>query len=189
MTEQKILGIVAEFGNPADLLQAARRLRDSKYSRFDCHSPFPIHGMDQAMGEKRSMLGWIVGIMGLSGLIFGITLEWWTSTVDYPIIISGKPFFSYQAYGPVAFAFLVISGSLSALLGMLIINKLPRFHHPVFYSSRFHKVTDDGFFVSIEATDPEFNADEASRFLQEIGGSNIELLIPEEEKAPARQGN
>jgi len=189
MTHQKVSGVIAEFEGPAALLSAAEKLRDSKYTHFDCHSPFPIHGMDQAMGEKRSLLGWVVGTLGLLGLTFGITLEWWTSTIDYPIVISGKPFFSYQAYGPVAFAFLVISGALSALIGMLLFNKLPRFHHPVFFSGRFAKVTDDGFFVSIEATDPAFEPDEASQFLRQIGGNNIELLVPETNERAAQPDN
>ena len=96
MTNKKIEGIIAEFKNPAELIQTAEKLRDSEYKNFDCHSPFPIHGMDKAMGEKRSPLGWIVGIVAFLGLSAGVTLEWWTSTVDYPLVISGKPFFSYQ---------------------------------------------------------------------------------------------
>ena len=109
MSTNKIDGIIAEFKNPAELIHAAEKLRDSEYNNFDCHSPFPIHGMDRAMGEKRSPLGWIVGIIAFMGLGAGITLEWWTSTIDYPLVISGKPFFSYQAYGPVAFAVMVLS--------------------------------------------------------------------------------
>lgn len=176
----KIEGIIAEFENPAQLIQAAEKLRDSRYSSFDCHSPFPIHGMDKAMGEKRSPLGWLVGIIGMLGLAAGFTLEWWTSSVAYPLVIAGKPFFSYQAYGPVAFAFLVISGAFTSLVGMLLLTRLPRFHHPVFNSENFSRVSDDAFFVSIDGSDPEFNAEEASRFLESIGGKNIELLKEQE---------
>lgn len=176
----KIEGVIAEFANPAELLQAAERLRDSRYSKFDCHSPFPIHGMDEAMGEKRSPLGWIVGTVCFLGVAAGITMEWWMSAVDYPIIISGKPFFSYQAYGPPAFAVMVLSGALTSLIGMLALNGLPRFHHPVFHSNHFAKVSDDSFFISIEACDPHFDADEARQFLESIGGRGVEMLFEDE---------
>jgi len=176
MKANKTEGMLAEFENPAQLIQAAEKLRDSTYKKFDCHSPFPIHGMDKAMGEKRSYLGWIVGAVAFIGFTAGFGLEWWTSAVDYPLVISGKPFFSYQAYGPVAFAMMVLLSALTALLGMLIINKLPRYHHPVFHSDRFARVSDDAFFVSIEASDPEFDEQKTAEFLKSIGGSNIELL-------------
>jgi hypothetical protein len=180
MANKKVEGIIAEFKNPAELIHAAEKLRDSEYKKFDCHSPFPIHGMDRAMGEKRSPLGWIVGIVAFLGLGGGVLLEWWTSTIDYPLVISGKPFFSYQAYGPVAFAVMVLSSSFIALLGMLILNKLPRLNHPVFNSDRFLKVSDDAFFVSIESLDPHFDQIKTSDFLKSIGGQNIELLETDE---------
>lgn len=178
--KNKIQGIIAEFENPAELISAAENLRDSEYKNFDCHSPFPIHGMDDAMGEKRSPLGWIVGVIAFLGVAAGFTLEWWTSTIDYPIIISGKPLFSYQAYGPVAFAVMVLSSAIATLIGMLLLNKLPRFHHPVFYSNRFSSASDDAFFVSIEADDPQFDEKSTKNFLEKIGGKNIELLVDTE---------
>jgi len=90
---EKPVMMLAEFGNPARLLEAAEKLKNAGYKKFDCHSPFPIHGMDDAMGLKRSPLGWIVGFVAFVALIGGFALEWWTSTIDYPIVISGKPFF------------------------------------------------------------------------------------------------
>ncbi len=93
-TPSKTGMMLAEFENPAQLLGAAQKLHDAGYKQFDCHSPFPIHGMDQAMGLKRSPLGYIVFVVAMLGLLGGITLEWWTSTIDYPLVISGKPFFS-----------------------------------------------------------------------------------------------
>ncbi len=173
-------GIIAEFENPAELLRAAEELKDSPYNKFDCHSPFPIHGMDAAMGEKRSILGWIVGIVGLLGVAGGFYLEWWTAVVDYPLVISGKPFFSYQAYGPVAFSIMVLLSAFVTLVGMLILNNLPQFHHPVFYSDQFSRVSDDAFFVSIESDDSEFDENKTQIFLESIGGKNIELLIEQQ---------
>lgn len=177
--KNKVQGIIAEFKNPAELISAAEHLRESDYTKFDCHSPFPIHGMDDAMGEKRSPLGWIVGIVAFCGFSAGVILEWWTSTIDYPIVISGKPFFSYQAYGPVAFAVMVLTSAIAAISGMLLLNKLPRFHHPVFFSEKFAKASDDAFYISIEAKDPNFDEEKAEKFLKKIGGKNVELLIEE----------
>ncbi|HID38059.1 MAG TPA: DUF3341 domain-containing protein [Calditrichaeota bacterium] len=177
MSNEKIEGLLAEFKNPAELLKAAEKMRDAGYKYYDCHSPFPIHGMDQAMGEKRSILGWIVGPTAFVMVILGFLFEGWTSTIAYPLVISGKPLFSYQAYGAVAFAIMVLTSALAALVGMLALNKLPRFHHPVFYSDRFTKVSDDGFFISVEAKDPQFDREKTKAFLESIGGSHLEELI------------
>ena len=168
--------ILAEFDNPAQLLGAAEKIRDAGYKKFDCHSPFPIHGMDAAMGLKRSPLGWIVGVVAFFGLFAGVTLEWWTSAVDYPLVISGKPFFSYQAYGPVAFAIMVLTSAFAALLGMMALNKLPMLYHRLFDSDKAAKITNDGFIVSIAANDPKFDINQTKSFLQGIGGQNLEVL-------------
>lgn len=174
--DKKILGILAQFDNPADLLQAAREVRRAGYSKYDCHSPFPVHGLDDAMGLKRSRLGWIVGLAALIGTSGALALQWWTSTIDYPLIISGKPLFSYQAYVPVTFALGVLLSAFAALVGMLALNGLPRFNHPVFNSDRFDSASDDGFFISIEIGDPKFDRDKTREFLKSIGGKNIEIL-------------
>ncbi len=177
MKNKKVEGVLAEFGSPAELLKAAEQLRDSGYRKFDCHSPFPVHGMDGAMGEKRSPLGWMVGIIAIGAFLAGFAFEGWTSAIDYPITVSGKPFFSYQAFGTIAFAVMVFSSALTALVGMLLLNKLPQFFHPIFHSDRFSKVTDDAFFVSIEADNDDFDPEQARSFLEKIGGKNIEFLV------------
>lgn len=181
MNNRKIEGILAQFDNPAQLLRAAETLRDAGFRDYDCHSPFPIHGMDAAMGEKRSYLAWIVGPIGFLALLSAFAFEGWTSAISYPIVISGKPFFSYQAYGVVAFAVLVLTSALVTFFGSMIINRLPRYHHPVFFSDNFSRVTTDGFFVSVEAGDKLFDPDETRKLLEEAGGKQIELLIDKDE--------
>lgn len=168
--------ILAEFNNPAELLTAAEKMREAGYKKFDCHSPFPIHGMDEAMGMKRSPLGWMVGTVAFLALAAGFTLEWWTSTVDYPIVISGKPFFSYQAYGPVAFAIMVLSSAFVALFGMMGLNKLPMLYHKLFDSEKVAKITNDGFIVSVLSNDPLYDETKTQSFLKEIGGQNLEVI-------------
>lgn len=180
MSKQNEYGILAEFENPHALLEAAKEMNKQGFKEFDCHSPFPIHGMDDAMGLKRSPLGFIVFFFAAGALISGVALEWWTSTIDYPIVISGKPFFSYQAYGPVAFALMVLTGAFTSLIGMLALNKLPLFNHPLFNSSKFEKVMDDGFFVSLSSEDANFDVERSKSFLEKIGGKNIEVIGAEE---------
>jgi len=177
----KTVGALAQFSDPGQLMKAAEKLRDSEYNKFDCHSPFPIHGMDKAMGLKRSPLGWVIGVAAIIGTSSALALQWWTSAIDYPLVISGKPLFSFQAYVPVTFAVGILLSAFTALIGMLILNGLPKWNHPVFNSDKFEKATDDAFFVSIDAEDPQFDNEKTTQFLESIGGTNCELLREIEE--------
>jgi len=172
----KVYSVIAEFESPGALLKAAERVRDAGYKRFDCHSPFPIHGMDAAMGLKRSFVGYLSGICALVGGSFALWLQWWTSTVDYPLVISGKPFFSYQAYVVVTFGLTILGAALGAVFGMLITNRLPQWFHGLFYSDNFTRFSDDAFFVSIDSDDPQFSEQKAAQFLESIGGRKIEVV-------------
>ncbi len=171
--------ILARFSGPAALLEAGGKIREAGYRKFDCHSPFPIHGMDRAMGLKRSPIGWIAGLCALVGGTGGIALQWYASTISYPLVISGKPFFSFQAYVPVTFALAVLGAAFGSVFGMLFLNRLPRWHHPLFQSERFGKFSDDAFFVSIESDDPLYDAIKTPDFLESIGGMNTEVLKDE----------
>jgi len=171
--------LLAEFVNPAALIKAAEEMRDIGYTKFDCHSPFPIHGMDRAMGLTRSPIGWLAGLAAIIGCSAAFGLQWWTHAIDYPLVISGKPFFSFQAYVPVTFALGVLLAGFMALFGMLVLNKLPRPHHPLFNSDNFRSVTDDGFFVSVESSDPKYERAKTSALLETLGGKNIEVLKDE----------
>ena len=91
-------GVIARFDTPLALVHAAEKVKDAGFKDFDCHSPFPIHGMDDAMGLKRSKLGYVIGAMGLTGALFGFGLQTWIHSIEYPMNISGKPFFAYLAY-------------------------------------------------------------------------------------------
>ena len=169
-------GILAEFASPRDLLHACEKVRDAGFTRWDSHSPFAIHGLERAMGLKRSKLPWIVLVLGLGGAAGGMLLQWWTSTVAYPLVISGKPYFSWQAYVPITFELGVLGGAVAAVVGMLALNQLPMLFHPLFNSKRFERVTDDRFFISIESWDPKFDVTGTQQFLESIGGTNVEVL-------------
>lgn len=175
-TQGKALVALAAFKGPAALIEAAKKMRAAGYEKYDCHSPFPIHGMDEAMGLKRSPLGYIVGVVALIALGLATLMMWWMTAVNYPLVISGKPYFAYQAYTPIAFALTILCSAFAAFLGMFRLNKLPRPFHPLFYSEQFSRVTSDGFFVSVEADDPKFSPEEIKRFLESIGGSQAEVI-------------
>jgi hypothetical protein len=174
--ERKIQVLLAEFDGPEGLLDAAKLIRNAGYRDFDCHSPFPIHGMNAAMGVKRSYLGFIVGTAAALALGGAYYMQVWMSSIDYPVIISGKPLNSFQAYTPVTFALTVLFAAFAAFLGALVLNKLPRLNHPTFSSKNFERVTDDGFFMTIESTDPKFDLKKTRALLESIGGRNTEVL-------------
>ena len=145
-------GVLAEFATPGELYRACERVRDAGYTRWDAHTPFPVHGLDRAMGLKRSFLPWIVLGMGLAGAAAGFALQAWVHSLEYPLVISGKPFFSWPAYVPITFEMGVLFGALGAVFGMLALNHFPMHYHPLFHSERFERVTDDSFFVSIASS-------------------------------------
>ncbi len=167
-------GVLAEFSSPETLMHACAKVRDKGFSIWDAHTPFPIHGLDKAMGLKRSWVSAFVLVMGLSGAVLGMIMQWWVASKAYPLVISGKPFFSWPAFIPITFECGVLGGASGAVLGLLIMARLPRHHHALFNSERFKKVTDDAFFISIEAQDPQYDSAETPRFLEEIGATYVE---------------
>ena len=174
-TTVKVHGALAEFEGPQALLDAASKMKQAGYKVWDTHSPFPIHGMDDAMGEGRSPLGWFVSAAAFAGFALALYFQYWTSAVNYPIIIAGKTYFSYMAFFPITFAVTVLFSVLTTVGGMVALVR-HAFYHPVFFSNNFAKASDDGFFVSVLANDPKFDAKATSEFLASIGGSNVELL-------------
>lgn len=172
-------GLLAEFDSPAALYHACEEVRDAGYSSWDAHSPFPVHGLDQAMGLRRSRLPWIVLVAGLAFAAGGFALQAWVHSSAYPLVISGKPYFTWQAYVPVTFELGVLGGALAAVLGMLAFNQLSRHNHPLFNSPRFERVSDDRFFISIEAGDPKYDEAFTRRLLERAGALAVELVVHE----------
>ncbi len=171
-----VYGVLARFASPRDLLHACERVRDLGFTRWDAHSPFPVHGLDRAMGLRASRLPWIVLVLALGGAAGAMLLQWWVHVRAYPLVISGKPLFSWPAFVPVTFEVGVLFGALGAVFGMFGLNRLPMHHHPLFQSALFERVSDDGFFMSIESWDPKFDAQATSRVLRELGAVDVELL-------------
>ena len=179
--EAPLYGLVAEFVSDEELIGAAERLRDAGYTRWDVFSPYPIHGIDQAMGIRPTRLPWFVLAAGLSGGFLAMLMQWWTNAVDYKFLISGKPIFSLPANIPVTFEVIILFSAFTTFLGMIALNRLVEFHHPLFSSDRFSRVTSDRFAVVVEAADPVFNDASARKILGESGAVGIdECRYPQE---------
>ncbi|HYO07921.1 MAG TPA: DUF3341 domain-containing protein [Tepidisphaeraceae bacterium] len=169
-----LAGYMAEFDNVDSVLAAAERVREAGFRRWDVHSPFPIHGIDEAMNIRPTILPWLVLGGGTTGLIVGLLMQWWMMAVDYPYFISGKPLFSLPAFIPVIFECTIAGAAFTAVFGMLLLNKLPMFYNPLLKSERFRRVTNDRFFVVIDATDPRFDEAGTERFLRSLNPIAVE---------------
>jgi hypothetical protein len=172
----QLTGLIAEFTTVDEVLGAARRVRTAGYKIWDVHSPFPIHGIDAVIGIRPTILPWIVLCGGLSGLGGALLLQWWTNAFDYPFLISGKPLFSLPANIPVIFEGTVLCSAISAVVGMFALNRLPLHYNPLFKSVRFRRVTDDRFFIYIDASDGKFDEKGTSDFLTSLGAAAVERI-------------
>ena len=170
---------LAEFETPDAIVKAAEGVRDAGYSKWDVHTPYPLHGMDDAMGLPDSRLGWIVLACGLTGLTLAVTMIQWMNGHDYQLVIGGKPPDAYPTMVPIMFELTVLLSSFGAVFGMLGLNQIPRHHHPIFYSERFEAFSTDKFFVSIEAEDPKFDIEKTKELLSSLGPSHLELVEEE----------
>jgi hypothetical protein len=173
--------LLAEFETPGAVLAAAEKVRDAGYKVFDTHSPFPIHGMDAAMGMKDSILGLIVFPIGMTGTTLAFTMIWWMNAVDYPLIIGGKPPFSLPSMIPIMFELTVLLSAFATVFGMFGLNKLPRHHHPLFNSERFAGFSNDKFFLSIESSDPKWSLEKTRALLESCKPSHVELVQDDDE--------
>lgn len=169
-------GLLAEFETPAALMDAAEAVRDAGYTRWDCYTPFPVHGLDGAMGLRDTRLPWVVLAAGIVGAAAAILMQWWMNAKNYAYLISGKPFFSLPANIPITFEVTVLFSALTAVASMFAFNRLPQFYHPTFRSRRFKRVTNDRFFIGIETADPHFDAQKTEALLRSLGSSHIEWL-------------
>jgi hypothetical protein len=156
---KRVHGYLAEFGSAKEIYHAAEEVRDAGFRRWDVHSPFPIHGLDAAMGLKKSILSWFVFIGGAIGTLTAFLLQFGTQVIMYPTYVQDKPsnIATLPAFFPVMFELTVLFASFTCLFGMLIFNRLPRWNHPIFASKEFERFSDDAFFVVIEARDPKFS--------------------------------
>lgn len=176
MADKKPALYLAQYETPGACLHAAEKLRDAGYKNFDAHTPFPVHGMDAAMGMGDSKLGWIVLPAGITGCALAFTMMYWMNAVDYPIVIGGKPPGAIPSMIPIMFELTVLLSCLTTVFGMFGLNKIPRHHHPIFNSDRFAAATDDKFFISVEVEDPKFHLERTKKVLEGTHPTFIELV-------------
>jgi len=171
-----LFGIVAEYDTASDVYHACEMVRNAGYKKWDACTPFPVHGLEKAMGLPSSKLPWFVLLAGFigGGGILGFII--WAAAYDYPLNIGGKPTWSIPAFVPIVFECTVLLSALTAAFGMFAINKMPTYHHPLFNLKRFDRVTDDKFFIIIEKADPLFDKERTEKLLKATGAANTELV-------------
>ncbi len=170
----RVGGVLAEFTTPDDLLKAAAAVRDAGYRKFDCHMPYPVHGADEAMGIKPTILPWLVLCGGLTGVTIGLVGQLYLNGIDYPWVVSGKPMFSGPANIPISFETTILLSALTAFFGVLALCGLPELYHKVFSAPRFHRFSSDRFFISIDADDPKFSLEDTTEFLDTLAPDSID---------------
>lgn len=173
---ERVYGIMAEFADPTAILHAAKKVRDAGYRKWDVYSPFPVHGMDEAMGVTRTRLPLLVGLMGLSMAGIGFYFQYFVTDDLYRMVVQGKPTNAWQALIPITFEFGVLGTAFTALIGMLAFNALPRFHHPLMKKDRFLRVSDDRYIICIEARDEKFDPKGTRKLLEGAGASGVDLV-------------
>ena len=168
-----LYGIMAEFDNPSDLVAAARQTHEAGYRRVNGYSPYPIEELTEAIGFTRTTLPLIVLVGGILGGLGGFFMQYWMEVIDYPLNVGGKPFNSWPAFIPITFECTILVAAFAAVLGMLVLNKLPQPYHPVFNAPNFALATRDKFFLVIEANDPKFRHDETTQFMNTLGAMGV----------------
>lgn len=171
--ERGLYGLLAEFPDAGSLVRAANRTREAGYRRFNAYTPFPVHGLAEAVGFRRTGLPLVVLAGGIFGCLGGYLLQYWVSAIAYSVNIGGRPLHSWVSFIPVTFETTVLCAAFAAVLGMLALNGLPRPHHPLFGVAEFDRVTRDKFFLCVEARDPQFDADGTRRFLIDLGAREV----------------
>lgn len=168
-----IYGMVAEFESAEQLVVAAERARSAGYRKMEGYSPFPVHGLAEAIGCNDNRVPWIIFGGGVTGAIVGLSLQYYVSVIDYPLNVGGRPLFSWPHFVPVIFESSVLLAAFGAVFGMFALNGLPRPHHPVFNAPGFLRASQDRFFLAIEAGDPLYDSEETRRFLESLEPINV----------------
>ena len=169
-------GLIATFETAPEIYAAAKQVRDAGYKNWDVISPCPLHGLDSAMGLKRSIVPRISLAGGITGLITGMTMIWWTGASDYPLTVGGKPLFSPMFAFPVSYELTILFTAFATIIGMFVVNGLPRHYHPVLKYDQIKRGMDDVYFIVIEARDPRYNLANTTALLTKAGGKEIKEL-------------
>lgn len=170
---ERLHGVMAQFTTPGELVEAAKAVHAAGYTHVDAYSPYPIEEVWEALGEHHNVLPAMVLGGGITGGLFGFGLQYWTSVINYPLVLGGKPLNSWPAFIPVTFECIILFAALTAVIGMIALNGLPMPYHPVFNAPNFERASSDGFFLCIEATDPKFDKEQARGLLARLHPTQV----------------
>jgi hypothetical protein len=171
-----LYGLLAEFDDAQQLMNAAHKVRGAGYTKSDAFSPFPIHGLAEALGFHDRRISKFVLAGGVTGALGGYGLQYYTSVFAYPMNIGGRPLHSWVSFIPPAFETTILFAAFTAGITMIVLNGLPRPYHPLFHSDRFSRASQDKFFIAIEADDPVFRLDDTRAFLAGLGARTVEAI-------------
>lgn len=171
--EQTIYGVMARFDTPTEIVRAAKQAHEAGYRQINAYSPFPIEELSEAIGFHKDRISLTVLAGGLSGAIGGFLLQYWTSAIDYPINVGGRPLLSLPSFVPIIFESGVLLAAFGAVIGMIVMNGLPRPYHPIFNAPGFKRASRDRFFLCIKSTDPKFDGSATHEFLIALGGKEV----------------
>ncbi len=169
-------GVIAEFEHEADILAAAEAAYAAGYRKMDAYSPHPVDGLAEAMGFTKNRVPLIVLLGGLSGGATGFMMQWFSAVVHYPIDVGGRPLNSWPAFVPITFELTILFSAFASILGMLILNGLPKPYHPVFNAANFDSASSDRFFLCIESSDPMFETEGVKGFLEGFEPKSLSVV-------------
>lgn len=168
-----IFGVAASFDNPEDLLVAAEKAREAGYTKMDAYTPFPVHGLADAIGFRDNRVPWIIFIGGVLGAIGGYGLQYYVSVIDYPMNVGGRELNSWPQFIPVTFECTILFAALGAVFGMLALNGFPKPYDPMFNAPGFERASQDRFFLCIESDDPRFDPNDTMKFMQTLNAEQV----------------
>lgn len=174
--DDKVYAVIGEFEDPHDLVHAGREIRKMGYTKLDAMTPFPVHGIDEALGIPYSKLGWFVVLIGLCGTATAFLLIWYCGAISDKFVIGGKPLFDFTFSIPIAFELTILFSSFASVIGMLALNGLPRLYHPSLNYRNAHRASDDRFLLVIEADDPKFHPQQSAEHLRSVGAGTVEVV-------------
>jgi hypothetical protein len=174
--DDKVYAVMGEFAEPEDLVEAGRRIRAMGYTKIDAMTPFPVHGIDEAIGVPYSKIGWIAVCGALAGITTAQVLIYYVGKIDYPLIIGGKPLFDFTYSIPPTFELAVLFTAITTFLCTWALSGLPRLYHPSMNYRSAHRASDDRFLLVVEADDPKFDAQKTAQDMRGVGANDVEVV-------------
>jgi hypothetical protein len=164
-----IHGVAAEYDEPETLVEAVKKARAAGYRKMDAYTPFPVHGLAEALEFHDWRIPWAVFLAGCAGAVGGYMLQYYVSVIDYPLNVGGRPLNSWPQFIPVTFECTILFAAITAVLCAVVLNGLPQPYHPIFNAPNFDLASQDRFFLCIESDDPKFDTAEVERLLNGTG--------------------